>query len=323
MSSLTQIQFFKSSDGNISFEVPVQDDSVWLTQDQLILLFERDKSTVSRHLKNIFLEGELTESQVVAKFATTASDGKTYQVTHYNLDVIISVGYRVKSKKGVLFRQWANRVLKHYLLEGYAINESRVSKLGVEKLQQAIDLLSQTLKNNKTLHRATIDNVIYIIQQYSKAWDILLKYDEDRLDLPEMDGTDMKKISISEVRASIASFKHELCKVNQATDLFGQEKDNQLDAIVAALDQTFDGLFLYKSIEERAANLLYLVIKDHPFLDGNKRIGSFLFTSYLSQSGKKSLSPQSLVALALLIAESNPKQKDLMIQLIINLIVKF
>ena len=192
-----------------------------------------------------------------------------------------------------------------------------------KKLQQAIDLLSQTSKNNKILHKATIDNIIDIIQQYSKAWDILLKYDEDRLEIPEMDGTNMKTLSISEIRASIASFKRELCKVNQATDLFGQEKDNQLDAIIPALDQTFDGISLYKSIEERAANLLYLVIKDHPFLDGNKRIGSFLFTSYLSQSGKKSLNPQSLVALALLIAESNPKQKDLMIQLIINLIVKF
>lgn len=320
MNPLPQVQFFKSGDGNISLEVPIQDDSVWLNEQQMAALFDRDRSAINRHIKSVFGEEELVEESSVQKMHIANSDKP---VRFYNLDVIISVGYRVKSKKGVLFRQWANRVLKQYLLGGYAINESKISKLGIEKMQQAIALLSQTLKNNKTLNSDTIDNVIDIIHQYSTTWDILLQYDEDRLDIPESDKNDMKKLSITEIRGSISSFKQELFKVGQSTDIFGQEKDHQLDSIISAIDQTFDGVYLYRSIEERASNLLYLIIKDHPFLDGNKRIGSFLFTSYLTQYAKNPLHPQSLVALAILIAESNPKQKDLIIQLIINLIVQF
>jgi prophage maintenance system killer protein len=316
----TQIQFFKSTDGNISLEVPVQNESVWLNESQLATLFDRDRTVLNRHIRNIFKEEELDEKSNVQNMHTPNSDKP---VKFYNLDVIISIGYRVKSKKGILFRQWANKVLKQYLIEGYVLNETKVSKIGIDHLQNAIKLLSSTLKNNNLLSDESAYPILEIIQQYAKTWDVLLKYDESRLEMPQHLNHSPTFFPLDEVHKSIKAFKSELLSINQATEIFGKEKDRQLESIVACLDQTFDGVPLYGTIEEKAANLLYLVIKDHPFLDGNKRIGSFLFTAYLTKSDQKPLPPQSLVALTLLVAESNPSQKDLMIQLIINLMIKF
>ena len=315
-------QLFESSDGTITLELPLQGDTVWLSEQQFSLLFEKERRTIHRHIQNIFKEKELDKNQVVAKFAHPSRNSKNLQRTHYNLDVLLSLGYRLNSPKGVLFRKWANALLKQSLLEGETLHKSQPSKGGVENMQNAQKLSRQAFKITppvRTQPTSTID----IIQRYSKTWETLLRYDERRLNIPENDNKGHSPLSIRKIRSSIAAFKKELFKINQATDLFGTETAPQLDAIIACLDQTFDGRVLYKSIEEKAANLLYLIVKDHPFVDGNKRIGSFLFISYLISSSKKPLSPRCLVAMTLLIAQSNPKQKDIMIKLIINLLLKF
>lgn len=324
MSNLPQdLIVFKTDHDKIQVNVKLDQETIWLNLNQLATLFERDKSVISRHLKNIFQEDELDENSVVANFATTALDSKTYQVEYYNLDAIISVGYRVNSKRGIQFRKWASGILKDHLIQGYSLHQDRLHEKGITDLQKAIDLLAQTLQKNELVNDIG-HHTLEIIKHYAKTWNLLLSYDENNLSYPEDLIPSNPTIEYEAMIPAIEAFKQNLIKKGEATSLFGKQKDKQLQAIFANLHQTFDEILLYPSSIERAAHLLYFVIKDHPFVDGNKRIGSLLFLIYLKSQNYTifSINDSTLVALALLVAESNPKDKDLLIKLIMNLIIK-
>ena len=267
---------------------------------------------------------ELDKNQVCAKFAHTASDGKTYQVAHYNLDVIISVGYRVKSQRGTQFRIWATSVLKDHLVKGYTLNEKRLAEKGLGEARQMLALLSNTLEG----HNLVSDegrSVLQIVNQYTRTWQLLWRYDEDTLALPAMKQETGVAIQLEAARKAIATLRQELLAKGEATDIFGNEQGDGLAGILGAIRQTFEGQDLYSSVKEKAAHLLYFMIKDHPFTDGNKRIGSFLFLYFLQINGllyEQSFDNKALVALTLLTAASDPKQKDLLIRLIINLLAE-
>jgi len=316
------VVLYQSPNGDIRLDVRLEQESVWLTQQQMAALFARERSVISKHLRNVFLEGELEAEPVCAKFAHTAEDGKTYQVEHYNLDVVISVGYRVKSAQGTRFRQWATRVLREHLVQGFTFNQTRLAERGLLEARQTLDLLARTLQN-----QALVDDtgraVLELITGYADTWRLLLEFDENRLALPPGVRPSAGVLDFAQASAAIADFKRELMARNEATPLFGNPRGEALQGILGSIEQTMFGETLYRSREEKAANLLYLVIKDHPFSDGNKRIGSLLFMLYLQQEGMAHLlNPQALTALALLIAESAPANKDLMVRLIINLLTE-
>jgi len=315
-----QLVLFNSHDGNVTIDVTVENDTVWLNQKQIGELFDKNVRTINEHIKNIFSDEELEEDSVIRNFRITAKDGKNYDTNFYNLDVIISIGYRIKSKRGIEFRRWANSVLKDYLLKGYALNKNIIDTK-TKEYQNLLDILGKTLVNNQLVGDQG-QNIVELITTYANTWTTLLQYDEDRLNLPS---NALHKTSLildyEHALNAINEFKQKLLAVNEATNLFGNERNDHLQSILANLDQTMFGEELYKSAEEKAANLLYMVIKDHPFSDGNKRIGSFLFILYI-QINKLPLKIDNmgLTSLALLVAESNPPQKELMVKLIINLI---
>lgn len=318
---MAEIVIYKAPDGHIELDVNLSEETVWLSLNQMAELFARDKSVISRHLSNIFKTKELCKTSVVAKFATTASDGKTYQVDHYNLDAIISLGYRVNSKEGIRFRQWATGVLKKHLIKGYTIKKNRLAELGLSELQQSLDLLQKTLIANELINDIGMET-IQLITHYTKTWHLLLAYDENKLRLPQKTKKQLTALDYQNACRAIATFKQDLSSKHEASSLFGQERDKGLQSILNNIEQTFDQKPLYSTIEERAAHLLYLIIKDHPFSDGNKRIGCLIFLLYLKQQNLSiKLGDNGLVALALLIAESNPVQKNLMIRLIVNLLI--
>jgi len=317
------IILYQTADGHTSLDVRLQEETVWLSLTQMAELFDRDKSVISRHLRNIFREGELVRAAVVAKNATTAADGKTYQVEFFNLDAIISVGYRVNSKRGTQFRIWASSVLKEYLVKGYALNQRRLAEQGVAELRGVLDLLAAALERNQLTDETGL-TVVELVRRYGMSWQLLLQYDEDRLALPAgLNRRESVSFDLAMVRRGIACLRDELAVRGEATDLFGRERGESLAGILGAIHQTFGGQDLYPSIEEKAAHLLYFVIKDHPFSDGNKRIGSFLFLLYLQESGlieTVRFDNKGLVALALLVAASDPVQKEVLIRLIVNLL---
>lgn len=321
-----EIVIYTAKGGETELEVRLEEETVWLNLNQMADLFDRDKSVISRHLKNVFEEKELDRHSVVAKFATTALDGKTYNVDYFNLDVIISVGYRVKSKIGTQFRIWANKVLKDHLIKGYSINQKRL--LGqTEKLielQQAISFIQDKAAQPELKGQA--EELLKLVNEYSKSLTLLYQYDEGTLSLQKGKKPGVV-LNYENCRGLINKLKEKLIQKREAGGLFGQEMDSKFRGIVATIYQTFDGKDLYPSIEEKAANLLYLTIKDHPFSDGNKRIGSLLFIYFLErnnslfkESGERKITDNTLVALALLVATSNPKEKDVMIKIITNLL---
>ena len=317
------ILLYQTADGHTTLDVRLQEETVWLTQAQMVELFQRDKRTISEHVRNIFKEGELTEAAVVRKSRITAADGKSYLTTAYNLDVVISVGYRVKSQRGTQFRIWASSVLKEYLVKGYALNQRRLAEQGVAELRGVLDLLATTLEQHQ-LADATGLAVVELVRRYGLSWQLLLQYDEDRLPLPSgLTRRESVGFDLAVVRRGIACLRDDLATRGEVTDLFGRERGESLAGILGAIHQTFGGEDLYPSIEEKAAHLLYFVIKDHPFSDGNKRIGSFLFLLFLQESNLVDtvrFDNKGLVALALLVAASDPSQKDVLIRLIIHLL---
>lgn len=275
-------------------------------------LFNRDRSVISRHIKNAF-EEELDGISVVANFATTAKDGKTYQVDYYNLDVIISVGYRVKSKNGVTFRKWANKVLKDYLIKGYAVNEKRL-----EALEKTIKLIDIANRLDKNLEDSDAKSILQVITTYSKALDLLDDYDH-RIIKKKGNTKNIKKIDYEECMNVINTLKF-----NEKSNIFALERDKNFKSIVNDIYQTFSGEELYQTLEEKAANFLYLIVKNHAFIDGNKRIAATMFIYFLNyynmlyKDNTLIIDNNTLTALTLLIAESNPKEKDLLIALIMN-----
>jgi prophage maintenance system killer protein len=319
-----EILVYEDPDGRVRVDVRLDRETVWLTQQQMAELFGRERSVITKHVRNVFAEGEFEEESNVQNLHIAGSDKP---VRFYNLDVIISVGYRVKSLQGTRFRQWATKTLREHLLRGYTLHERRLAERGLAEAQQAIALLARTLTSQALVTdegRAVLD----VVQRYSRSWRWLLEYDEGRLsERPRRAIAPIAALTLPEARAAAARLREELVARGEAGPLFGQERGEALAAILAAIEQTFDGQPLYPSVQARAAHLLYFVIKDHPFGDGNKRIGTLLFLEYLRRhglllrtDGTPRLADNAMVALALLIAESAPAQKDLMIRLTLNLL---
>lgn len=302
----------------VKLEVNVKDETVWLNLDQMAELFDRDKSVISRHIKNALSE-ELKNDKVVAKFATTTKHGaiegktQTHLVDYYNLDMIISIGYRVKSAQGIAFRKWATKILKDYLLKGYVVNQKRL-----EYLEKTVKLIDIANRMDERLEDADAKGILKVIGEYSKALDLLDDYDHRTL--KKIKGTtDNRIISYEECMNII----HNL-KFGEKSEIFGVERDKGLESIIYNIYQSFDGQDIYKSIEEKAANFLYLVVKNHVFIDGNKRIAATLFIYFLNfygilyKNGMQIIDNNTLAALTLLIAESNPKEKEVIIDLVMN-----
>jgi prophage maintenance system killer protein len=320
----SEIKIFKSEDGNTEIQVSLDNETVWLSLMQLTELFQRDKSVVSRHITNIFKEKELKKDSVVAKNATTANDGKIYQVEYYNLDVIISVGYRIKSQRGTQFRIWANKILKEYLIKGYSMNEKRLLQQNeqLKQLQESVKLLGSVL-NYKALSEEESVGLLKIISDYAYALDILDQYDYQNLEITETSGKETYQLTYEEAIEQIKKVK----EIYGNSDLFGHEKDESFKSSVATIYQTFNGIDLSPRIEEKAANLLYFVTKNHSFTDGNKRIAAFLFLYFMEkngilfdQYGQKRIADNALVALTLMIAVSRPEEKEIMTKVVVNLI---
>ena len=279
---MSKIIIYKNKNGHIDLTVNLSEETVWLSLNQLAQLFGRDKSVISRHLTNIFKTKELTVDQTVAKFATVQKEGTKNvrrKIDYYNLDAIISVGYRVNSVQATQFRQWATDVLKKHLIEGYTINKNRLAENGIKELQQSIKLLQKTLKQNNLVNDIGAET-IQIIINYTKTWNLLLSYDEDKLNLPKTGKPFVTELNYETALNAIEALKTDLASKNEATALFGNDSNNKLQGILGNIEQTFDAEMLYKTTEERAAHLLYFIIKDHPFSDGNKRIGCLIFLLY-------------------------------------------
>ena len=311
-----EIIIFENQD--VKLEVNMKDETVWLNTEQMAQLFERDYKTIRKHINNALNE-ELKDEVVVAKFENTTEHGaiegktQTHMVDFYNLDMIISVGYRVKSNNGILFRKWATKVLKDYMLKGYAVNQKRL-----EYLEKTIKLIDIANRIDERLEGNDAKEILKVIGDYSKALDLLDDYDHRTL--KKIDGNiDERKIEYNECLNVIDKLRF-----NQESSLFAVERDNGLESIIGNIYQSFAGQDIYKSIEEKGANFLYLIVKNHVFADGNKRIAATLFIYFLNfygilyKNGKQTIDNNTLTALTLLIAESNPKEKEIIIDLVMN-----
>ncbi len=313
---------FYQTNGETQIEVRFENDTVWLNRTQLSLLFGRDIKTIGKHLNNVFVEGELDKIATVAKFATVQIEGEREverQIDYYNLDVIISVGYRVKSKRGTQFRQWATQRLKDYLIKGYSVNHQRL-----EQLKQSFKLIREAALT-EDLSKSQVKEIIDVLSDYALGLDILDGYDKQNLEIGYTDENPTFQINYKEAKHAITELREKF----GGSPLFGNEKDDSFKSSISAINQTFEGKDLYPSIEEKAAHLLYFVVKNHSFTDGNKRIAAWLFVWYLAknnyltdQSGRPKIANNALAAITLMIALSKPEEKELMILVIINSINK-
>ena len=302
-------------DQGIKLEVNLKDETVWLNREQLAKLFDRDVKTIGKHINNALNE-ELQNIPTVSKFATVQKEGArrvTRNIEYYNLDMIVSIGYRVKSNRGIIFRRWANKILKDYMLKGYAVNQKRL-----EYLEKTVKLIDIANRIDERLEGSDAKEILRVIGEYSKALDLLDDYDHRTL--KKIKGNiDERKIEYNNCMKIINKLRF-----NEESSLFAVERDKGLESIIGNIYQSFDGQDIYKSIEEKAANFLYLIVKNHVFADGNKRIAATLFIYFLNfygilyKNGKQTIDNNTLAALTLLIAESNPKEKDVIIDLVMN-----
>ena len=318
MEKTGEILLYQAEDGQTTLDVQLEKDTVWLTQAQMADLFDKDRSVIGKHISNIFKEEELDEKSNVQKMHIAFSDKP---VTFYNLDIIISVGYRVKSKRGTQFRIWANKILKQYLIKGYAIQD-KIKVEQYENLRQTVSLLANVLER-KELSADEATGLLKVVTDFAYALDVLDKYDHQVLNIENTSTEQYFTITYSEAIEAIRSLGS---KFGSST-LFGNEKDNSFKGSIATIYQSFGGVDLYPSVEEKAANLLYFVVKNHSFSDGNKRIAAFLFVWFLERNkllytptGNKRIADNALVALTLMIAESKPDEKDMMVRVVVSLI---
>jgi prophage maintenance system killer protein len=321
------IVFYQAEQGSTRLEVILENESIWLTLNQIASLFERDKSVISRHLSNVFRDGELDRNSTVAKNATVQNEGErkiNREIEYFNLDVILSVGYRVNSIRGTQFRIWANQVLKEYLVKGYAIDKKRFQEQSrqLSELKETVKLLGNVI-DSKTLNSDEATGLLRIITDYAYALDILDQYDHQVLEIQSTTPQEIFQITYTAATSVIKGLKDKF----GGSTLFGNEKDDSFQGSLAAIYQTFDGHDVYPSVEEKAGNLLYFVIKNHSFSDGNKRIAAFLFVWFMERNGilyradgTKKIADNALVALTLMIAESKPDEKEMMIRVVVNLI---
>lgn len=328
MENKNEIKIYSFGKNNIQLEVKIKDETIWLSQEQIAGLFAVNRQAITKHLNNIFSDEELKENSVCSILEHTAKDGKKYKVKFYNLDAIISVGYRVNSKKATQFRIWATNTLKKYLVDGYAVNEKRLLEQSKRKLQEIQDIVLM-IKEKSSYEELTghEKELLDIISEYAKSWKIFDSYDKDKLKIGKVNKYLKFELSYENYAGLIGKIQSELKKKQKVAGMFGVEIGDKIKGILGSINQTFDGKDLYSSIEEKAAHLLYFVIKDHPFADGNKRIGSMLFLYYLQKNnflyrerGERKINDNAIVALALLIAASSPREKDNLVKLVINLI---
>ena len=329
MDSNNQIIIYQTEDGQTQVDVRMENDMIWLTRQQIADLFGRDYKTISKHINNALKE-ELADSVVVAKFANTTCHGaiegktQTHDIDYFNLEVITSVGYRVKSKRGVQFRQWANKVLKQYLIKGYAVNE-RVRKEQIGELRQLVGMLGRTIQNQPLLSNDETNALFQVVTDYTYALDTIDNYDYERLTINKTTKEESFHATYENAMRAIDGLREKF----GGSVLFGNEKDDSFKSSIGQIYQTFGGEELYPSVEEKAAMLLYLVTKNHSFSDGNKRIAATLFLWFLNGNsilyhpdGTKRIADSTLVALTLMIAESRTEEKDVMVKVVVNLINK-
>lgn len=325
----SEIKIYQTDDGQTKIDVKFDNETVWLTQKQMAQLFDKDSDTIGLHLKNIYKSGELEEHTTTEEFPVVQQEGKRTvkrKLKFYNLDAIISIGYRVNSRRGIQFRIWASRIIKEYLLKGFSLDNKRLIQQNsqLKELQTTVKILGDSLKF-KELTDDESSGLLKIITQYAYALDILDQYDYQSLEVINTSGKEIYQLTYEEAIAQIQLAK----KFYENSDLFGNEKDESFKSSISTIYQTFNGIDLYPSIEEKAANLLYFITKNHSFTDGNKRIAAFLFLYFLERNkilfdeiGYKRIADNTLVALTLMIAISKPEEKDTMIKVIVNLINK-
>ena len=320
-----EIIIYKSKEGP-RLDVRLEKETVWLTQKQIAMLFGTRRPAITKHLKNIFKERELKENSVCSKMEHTATDGKKYKTAFYNLDAVLSIGYRVNSRRATQFRIWATNTLKNYLVKGYTVNQKRLlqKSQNLDELQKTISFLREKSKNE--LLAGQEQEILSLLESYSKSLSILEQYDKNKLKSPKGKKAGFV-LQYKTAQDVIGNIKKDLARKKEASDLFGRETGHELESIIKNLYQTFGSRELYKTLEEKAAHLLYLIIKDHPFVDGNKRVASFLFIYFLDRnryllkkSGERKINDNALVALALLVATSQPKEKDVIIKIVMNLL---
>jgi prophage maintenance system killer protein len=316
-----EVIIYKTPDGETSIDVKLENETVWLNRHKLAVLFNRDIKTIGKHISNALRE-ELANMPVVAKFATTALDGKTYRVEYYSLDMILSVGYRVKSKNGIYFRQWASRILKDYLINGYAVNH-KIKNENYRELKELVRLVGRTMEAGKLQATDETQGLFNVVVDYSYALDTLDSYDYQNLTIED---TTVEEKFHATYEGAVEVIKN-LKKKFGASKLFGNEKDKSFRSSIGQIYQTFEGKELYPSIEEKAAMLLYLVIKNHSFTDGNKRIAASLFLWFMNKNhilygkdGSKRIADNTLVAMTLMIAESRPEEMNMIVKVVVNLI---
>jgi death-on-curing family protein len=331
MESKGEIIIYKAENGKNKLEVYLEGESVWLTQQQMAILFKKTKQNISHHINQVFHQKEVERKSTVKKYLTVQKEGKrmiSREVEHYNLDVIISVGYRVNSLQGTRFRIWASSILKNYLVKGFAANEKRLlqHREQIQEIYRTIEVIRDSI-DKKDLSNDETKALFEIISNYTRSFILLNKFDNNSLEAKSLNTNVIYEIQHEEAMAAIQQLKNDLISRNEASPLFGRLKDEQFKGILKSISQTFDKKFLYPSIEERAAHLLYFIIKNHPFTDGNKRIGAFIFIWFLernkhllTKTGKQKINDNALVAIALLVAQSNPDHKDIMIKLVVNLV---
>ncbi|WP_419079318.1 RhuM family protein [Prevotella sp.] len=319
------IEIYRSQDGSVQLNVKLENDTVWLTQSQMAELFGRDRTVITRHINNCYKEGELDKNITCAKFAHMGKDqDQTYETTMYNLDVIISVGYRVKSIQGTRFRQWANSVLKQYLIKGYAINQ-QLKLDRYNELKDVVRLMGRAIGMREKVTADEYSGLFNVISDYVYALDTLDHYDYQSLSIQQTTKDEPFRATYENAMEAINALKDKF----GGSQWFANEKDDSFKSSIGQIYQTFGGEELYPSVEEKAAMLLYLVVKNHSFSDGNKRIAAMLFLWFLNnnhvlyaEDGHKRIADNTLVALTLMIAESRTEEKDVMVKVVVNLINK-
>ncbi len=312
-------------DGNIELPVSFEEENFWLRQSEISKLFGKDRTVITRHINKILQDKEVDEKSNVQKMHIANSDKP---VKFYSLDVVLAVGYRTNSAKAIKFRRWATKILKEHLIQGYTLNQKRLQQTGMEAFKKAVALLQTTI-DQEQLGCDEAKGVLDVIVSYGRSWSLLEGYDENSLTIPRHRTDELFVLGYSEAKEAIEALKTELMRKKEASALFGQEKAGEFDGIIGNIYQTFGGDDLIETVEEKAAHLLYYIVKDHPFNDGNKRIGAFLFILFLQKNGvlyrkngEAKINDNALVALTLMIAKSLPEQKDTVIALVVNMLAE-